>query len=198
MNPVKKLITVGIAFLSINLLLAGCDNNTNPLSLNSDIQLKKDKTLTTTSKVLEASVSDQFQYPISTSKITYYKKNRDIYMGGDIDLLPTNSVFDFDGGSLTPPPSIVWGDPVEITFSVDKDPVNNELVFSFGPSGCQFDPPARVILDYSELGIENPKLFYIESDGSYQEQTPDHIDTNGKWLTLKIDHFSRYAVAYGN
>jgi len=75
---------------------------------------------------------------------------------------------------------------------------NDKINLTFGPHGCQFDPPAQLRVDYSDLGVELPTLFYIDENGNSIEQAPDHIDTRGKWLTLSFDHFSRYAVAWSN
>ena len=181
-------------------LFTACDK-TLPTASNADNAAFSDdvpESAVKPTRVLTAGTTiTNFNYPISTSKITTFKAPRDMYNGNAIDLLPTNSVFDFGMGSLTPPPSIPWGDSVQITFSVDRDFVNNELIFSFGPHGCQFNPAAQLILDYSELGISTPTLYYIADDGTYIEHTPDYIDVNGRKLTLYIDHFSRYAVAYG-
>lgn len=193
----RNLIRIVFILLSpFLLLITACEHDfltSNAISENSDPY-----SLTKKTKIFEPLTGfSNTIYPLSSSIIVNFKQNRNIYRGFDIDLLPSNSVFDVDGGSLTPPPSINWGDPVEITFSVDKDTVNNELIFTFGPHGCQFDPAARVIMDYAELGIDFPTLYYIADDGTYIEHTPEYIDINGKWLTIYIDHFSRYAVAYG-
>ena len=81
--------------------------------------------------------------------------------------------------------------------NVDYDQVKNELIFEFGPHGCQFSPAARVKLDYNPLGINIATLYYIDENGNYIEQTPDYININKKYMMINLDHFSRYAVAYG-
>lgn len=135
-------------------------------------------------------------YPQSGSTTIKFSSKKNQYNGGNICLLPSRSVFDLDGGSLTPPPSIPWGDPVTITFEVDKDTVTNELIFTFGPHGSQFSPAARIILDWSDLGIEVPTLYYIDENGNYIEQIPEHIDVRGQKMTIYVDHFSRYALVH--
>ncbi|MCA9735303.1 MAG: hypothetical protein H6696_15355 [Deferribacteres bacterium] len=104
-------------------------------------------------------------------------------------------------GALIPPDDFPFGDPVTITMQIDKDPVNNELIYTFGPHGSQFDPPAMITLDYKYLETdvdisEIPTLYYIEENGDYIEQTPDYIDVSGKKVTIYAPHFSRYAIAH--
>ncbi|MCH7480185.1 MAG: hypothetical protein IIC79_02210 [Chloroflexi bacterium] len=78
----------------------------------------------------------------------------------------------------------------------EKGQADNELVFAFGPSGCQFNPPAEVWLDYSDLQLRKATLYLIEEDGTYTEQTPYDIDSQGQRMSLLIHHFSRYALAW--
>lgn len=103
----------------------------------------------------------------------------------------------FSRGALTPPAGTPYGAPVTITMQVEKDAVNNELLFTFGPSGCAFDPPAEVWLDYADLSLTDVKLYLIDEDENYIEQTPYDIDSQGKRMSLLIHHFSRYAVGWG-
>ena len=97
--------------------------------------------------------------------------------------------------ALTPPPGTPQGDPVMIGGLIEMDTLNNELLFSFGPSGCQFDPPADLWMKYGDLGNGNPTLYYIDANGNYIEQQPYSISQQQKWMQVKIQHFSRYAIA---
>jgi hypothetical protein len=133
-------------------------------------------------------------YPQSSAYTATWWARRDVYRGGALDL-PNGSVFNFVAGSLTPPPDTPYGEPVTITMTCEKDVVADELVFSFGPSGCAFNPAARVWLSYSDLGIEVPTLYHIDDQGNYTEQEPDDIDYTGQWVVLYIHHFSRYALS---
>ena len=135
-------------------------------------------------------------YPQTASHVFTYSPKENLYHSGTVTVLPSRSVFDLEWGALTPP-SGMWGKDVTITFTIDKDIVNNELIFTFGPHGLKFSPAARVILDYSDLGIDIPKLYYIDDNGNYNLQQPDDIDVKGRKLTLYIDHFSRYALVHG-
>lgn len=96
--------------------------------------------------------------------------------------------------SLTPPPGTAPGDPVVITGLIEKDDINNELIYSFGPSGCQFNPPADLWMKYGALGNGNPILYYIDANGNYIQQQPYDINKQQKWIQVKIHHFSRYAI----
>ena len=131
-------------------------------------------------------------YAVSGSKTLKFKKGA--YKGGKIQL-DQGSKLTIAKNSLTPPPGTPAGAKVTITMNVEL--VNDELIFTFGPHGCQFDPPAELRIDYSDLGVELPTLYYVEN-GEYVKQAPDHIDTRGKFMLLNFDHFSRYAVAWSN
>ena len=77
--------------------------------------------------------------------------------------------------------------------------VTGEIVTTFSPHGTQFSLPAELTLRWDDFGIDPddvPTLYYIEDDGTYSEQTPDHIDVGNKFLVIYFDHFSRYALAH--
>ena len=94
------------------------------------------------------------------------------YQGGFFTL-PNGSKFDLAHGSLTPPPEFTWGDPVTVTMTVEIDTIKNELLFTFGPSGSSFSPPAAITFDWHDLGIEKAALYYIDSSGDYIKQAPE-------------------------
>ncbi len=134
------------------------------------------------------------QYDERKINLDSYNKTTGIYTYGGGNLqVNSSSTFHLLGGALTPPAELL-GDKVTITMLVEKDDVNNQLIFTFGPSGCSFSPSAEVWLDWSDLGISAPKLYYVESNGNYIEQAADSIDLQGQRLSLHIDHFSRYAI----
>ena len=138
----------------------------------------------------DSTISSDTESDSMTSR--YYKK-WDEYQGGKINL-SQGSQFELLYGSLKPPAEL-YGQDVTLNMTVVQDQAKNELRFEFGPHGSQFDPPATVWFHYAG---SNPKLYYIEDDGSYTEQQPDEVDTQNKWLMLKINHFSRYAVGWGD
>jgi len=137
------------------------------------------------------SKSETFE-AVSGSETLKFKKGD--YKGGNIQL-DQGSKLTIAKNSLTPPPGTPDGAKVTITMNVEL--VNNELIFTFGPHGCQFDPPAELRIDYGDLGVKRPTLYYVEN-GEYVEQAPDHLDTKNRFMLLNFDHFSRYAVAWSN
>ena len=133
-----------------------------------------------------------YDYPMSIDLTFLWVNPKKGFQGGQMKV-ENGTTFFFDGGSLTPPSG--WTDDrIILSMEVDKDPVTNEFLFTFGPSGCQFSPAAEVWFVYEDLGI--PTLYYIESNGTYTEQTPEYIDFQGNKMMLKIDHFSRYAIGF--
>jgi hypothetical protein len=142
---------------------------------------------------------EQLNFPITISKTYRFNKRENEYRGGDMEFSHDNkSKFQLQDGALTPPSSIDWREPVTITMEIDYDEAKNELIYTFGPHGCQFEPEAQIKLDYAALGVELPVLYYIDDNGNYIEQTPEYIEVNKKWLKISVDHFSRYAVAWSN
>jgi len=136
-------------------------------------------------------------YPQTSSGIAYYQKGKKGYLGFKMTL-PNGSTFWLDNGSLTPPPGTESGSNVTITMTAELDQVSNTLYYSFGPSGCKFDPPAEIYLSWSELNTANANLFLIDENGHHLETYPDGVDKIGSYLILRIPHFSRYAVAYSD
>jgi len=132
-------------------------------------------------------------YPQYDSQTIRFDAPANHYRGGNLDL-PNGASFNIQGGALIPPPEIPWGEEVTITVLCEKDSVNNELIFTFGPSGCKFGSGARVFLNYADLGIDKALLYYIDENGNYILQSPDYIDYEQKRITIYISHFSRYAL----
>jgi len=122
-----------------------------------------------------------------------YSKKWDAYQGGKINL-SQGSQFELLYGSLTPPAEL-YGENVTLTMTVVQDDADNELHIEFGPHGSTFEPAATVWFHYPG---SNPKLYYVEDDGTYTEQKPDEVNLVNGWVKLTINHFSRYAVAWSN
>ncbi len=142
-------------------------------------------------------------YPQYTSRTFKYNNDRTGYQSGNM-VVPGGSIFHLTEGALTPPEGTPHGESVTLTMLVEKithggkGKGKTELRFSFGPSGCQFNPPAEVWFDWSDLGVRKAMLYYIDDHGNYIELKPDKIDRKGHRFKLYIDHFSRYAVAWSN
>jgi len=134
-------------------------------------------------------------YPQSASMTINYFRARKCYRGGAMSL-PNGSMFQLTYGSLTPPAGTSPHAPVTLTMACERDSAGKELLFTFGPSGSQFSPGAKVTLSWKDLNMEIPKLYYVDHKGNYVEQTPDDIDVKGKWLVIHVHHFSRYALAW--
>ena len=185
-------MTKSIIFLSLILLFTSCQES-NPLQ-----PVKAESNIGTESElnILPDSTNSTI-FPMYASKIFNYIDSLGYYEGGNIKCNGNKSKFNLDDGALTPPATSRKGNNITITMNVDYDQVNNELIFEFGPHGCQFSPAARVKLDYNPLGINIATLYYIDENGNYIEQTPDYININKKYMMINLDHFSRYAVAYG-
>ena len=198
MNRLKRMITSSMAVLlaaGITLNYSGCSKE-SPMSptvdsdQQADFQILAKKGGKGKGKGGKSStVGSTIEQGSMTVK---YSKRKKAYKGGHISL-SQGSKFDVDKGSLTPPSELMKQD-VTITMNVIQD-ANNGLVFEFGPSGSHFAPAATVRFRYAG---SKPKLYYINNDGSYVEQQPDEVDKKNKWLVLKINHFSRYAVAWAN
>lgn len=129
-----------------------------------------------------------------TATATYLKKE---HCYSEVKLFhPNGSFLYIPKGALTPPEDVKWGKPVTITINVKKDLTKKELTFTFGQSGCKFDPSAEVTLCWNDLGISNATLYYIDDDGNYIAMSPDEVDSGSKTIKLFVRHFSRYALAH--
>jgi hypothetical protein len=138
-----------------------------------------------------------FENTMSYSAIAYFSKIFNHYSGtalGRVD----SSVITICPSSLTPPSEESWGKNVTITMMIDRDTVKNLLLFTFGPSGCSFEPAADLWISWKALGTKNATLYYIDENNNYIEQEPVEVDYLGKRIKMKIHHFSRYAVAYSD
>jgi len=133
-------------------------------------------------------------YPQFASGTFHYRNKEVGYEGGNLKL-PTGTTLHFKQGALTPPPGTPRGADIRITMLVEKDTTRNQLVLTFGPSGCQFNPPAEVWFDWSDLNTSNGKLCYIDNNGNSLPQPSSSIDFQKRRVLLHIDHFSRYALA---
>ncbi len=182
-------------------LFIGCENNPvdTPASDNGDsYALAKGKGKGNTgSKDFKTpdGKKDEFKsFPkYGEVELEYFKKARG-FGSGKIQL-DDGSKFKVDSLATTAPKGHKKNTNLTLTMLVEK--IDGELIFTFGPHGCEFSPRAEIALDYSALGVKVPTLYYIRDDGTYEEQTPDHVDTKGRKMYIRVDHFSRYAMAYG-
>jgi hypothetical protein len=187
-----------ILTVSLSIALTSCSDQfaTAPdMESNTDVYAKRDITVRSTS-IDESSTVDS-EYPQYGNVVVYFKSNKDEYNGSTCEL-ENGSCFTFSNGTLIPPSYITWGEEVTLTMQADLDPGTGELIYTFGPSGCQFLEPATLILDYSILGSENVTLYYLDDDNNRVEHLPDNVDLFNKQVHLYVNHFSRYALAYSD
>jgi hypothetical protein len=133
-------------------------------------------------------------YSETAARTLHYQFDSSVYDGGNV-AVQGGTIFHLKEGALTPPAATEPGEDITITMLVERDKTGNALLFTFGPSGCSFDPPAEMWFDWNDLGSPKATLYYINPDGVPVEQAPDEVDLQGKRVKLYIDHFSRYALA---
>ena len=212
MIKLKKNIA-GFSFLLLLMLmtffLAACSQHAPTAIDNQDEFGTSDKTMKRSNlsvKSLDLGLTDNSE-PDAPEDQTYYSEtgsgiaswwdNKEIYKGTGFDV-PNGSSFGISNGALTAPAGTPYGQDIEIFMTIARDPVKNEHIVSFGPHGCNFDPPAEVCINWSDIGTAVPNLYYIDPDKGYVQQEPDAIYVYEKKMLLYISHFSRYAVAYSD
>jgi hypothetical protein len=185
-----SMISISV-FFSLALFVSGCSEET-PVQVSHNEVDNYDQ-------ILQKRFADRMQ-TVSVQAATgtvYFKESLNHYAGMGFGH-PSGSSFILQPESLIPPGEISWGDNVTITMTVEKDLLNNTLIYTFGPSGCLFEPAAILWISWSDLGTETANLYYVQKNGRFIKETPDDIDYEGKKFKVLIGHFSRYAVAYSN
>lgn len=152
------------------------------------------KAMVSSSSLLR-SFGGESTYPQSASMVLRYRYGR--YMGNQMTTQNGSSLM-VRGGSFTPPAGTAPGSDVTVTMTINKDDASKLLYFDFGPSGGQFDPPAAAWFDWHEIGVRNARLYLVRDDGEFVEQEPDAVDLTGDRFMVYFDHFSRYAIAWGD
>jgi len=202
---ITKYLKILSVFLVLVLILAGCDNSAPSQSAESDNSklfdeesfYRRSRTRTNQITVDMNSTAVDANLVQTSAKTVKFQKQKDKYETTVIGHFNGSSLLIWEG-SLSPPDYMKWGDPVTITMTVEKDPVNNQLIYSFGPSGCQFWPPASLWISWKDLGSETAELYYIDETGQYVRQEFDGINLFDYTYLIFITHFSRYAVAYSD
>ena len=194
-SRIKQTLTTGLLLTALTLSFNACteespfapgDKKDLSAALNKRPDRKADSLLLTADNTVDTTTEQG-------SMTSRYSKKWDAYQGGKINL-SQGSQFELLYGSLTPPAEL-YGENVTLTMTVVQDDADNELHIEFGPHGSTFEPAATVWFHYPG---SNPKLYYVEDDGTYTEQKPDEVDLVNGWVKLTINHFSRYAVAWSN
>ena len=176
MSFLNKWILI-FSFIPIIIGISACTQNSDILSSSSEESVNE--------KIIQEG-----------SCVMTYLEDIDSYTAASI-CMKNGSYLKISAKSLIPPAELK-GTDVGITMAYDWDKENNELIFTFGPHGCEFSEPAKLCLSWKELNTNNATLYYLDEKGNHVEQLPDQIDTSKKRMCLDIKHFSRYAVAYSN
>jgi hypothetical protein len=192
---IRTTCSVLLAFSLVVLIVSGCSQETvtNPFQDDSD---SNSGTFEKKIKTYSTSTTSTGDYPQTGSCVMYYEPYFNAYDGGNFTV-KNGSSFTVGWASLTPPAGTPTGANITVHMTVEKNSSNNALLFSFGPSGCQFNPAAEIWLRWKDLGGGGiPNLYYIDNSGNLIPQTPEDIDQKGKRLLVRVSHFSRYAVAF--
>jgi hypothetical protein len=73
---------------------------------------------------------------------------------------------------------------------------------TFAPHGIYFNNPVRVEFSYKLADVDgfnedDLRVFYFNEDTQIWEYVGGEVDTHDKVVVVYLEHFSRYAVAYG-
>ena len=96
-------------------------------------------------------------------------------------------------------PANAVGNEVLITFSMESTDL---LEAQFSPHGITFDQPVRLELSYKDADLtgvneDGLKIYYYNQDSGAWELVGEQVDKTKKVVVGYTNHFSRYAVAFG-
>jgi hypothetical protein len=212
MRALTGLVTV----TSLSLLLGACADSTGPLPSGETIgaaqtgvmSAAKTSTQATTTTVLTPLTFAAGTPPLTTYDTVFvFKQGNDgthriFFKGNGVGAdtvafmrltIPKFAQFVDAAGNPLPD-----GQKVNLTVHVDS----LTLSIQFGPHGSTFTKkPAILQLNYGRAnlaGIDPSMLtvWYQPDVTTAWSVTPTAVDVVGKWLTISLDHFSNYAVAY--
>lgn len=180
----KRILSL-IFLMVIMIGISACSQDSEILSLDSKNQSDNLEGL-----LIDGSLSEE------NTSVSIYSEDEEFYTPVLITI-SNGSFLKVHNKSLQPPQDLI-GKDVEITMEVTKDQESNELIFTFGPHGCEFISPAELCLSWKTTNSSNATLYYLDEHGNKKEHLPDQIDIENKRMIININHFSRYAVAYSN
>jgi hypothetical protein len=203
MKDLKRILMsciVSLFLLTLIIVFPGCSKH-NPM----EPTLTVDQEAYISGKGDKGDKKAKTQYPQSGAIKLKYDKKSESYSGGKLKT-PNGSSFVVDKKALTPPGDLL-GKSVTIEMIIEKTS-NDELQFSFEPSGCKFGPTATIIIDYAEFtGDKKVKwdhkdnssdivlgLFEIGDNDDHIPLDPSFIDGKNKKVYISIPHFSRYSL----
>ncbi|MBN1406334.1 MAG: hypothetical protein JW956_01015 [Calditrichaceae bacterium] len=185
MNFLNKRTFIFNYSLALLIGLTACTQDSKILSVESKSQSESSET-----RLIDGGLSEE------SSFVSEYVEDKNFYTPVLITI-SNGSFLRIPNKSLVPP-EYLSGENVEITMTVTNDQENNELLFQFGPHGCEFSSPAELCLSWKTTNSKNATLYYLDEQGNRKEHLPDQVDVVNKRMIIYINHFSRYAVAYSN
>jgi hypothetical protein len=192
-----KTTTTCFFIMSIIMILVSCSQDgVSPIADSQEIVINDFLSKGPPKNNDLSATSDDGTYTESASCLVKYIRKSDSYNSASLKTWSGSYLY-IDYNSLIPPEEL-QGKTVTITMLMEKDLVNNELIYTFGPNGCEFSTPAQLWLSWKDLGSVNATLYYLDEDGNRVEHLPDDVDLYDQKMLINIDHFSRYAVAYSN
>jgi hypothetical protein len=201
METKRRIVAVAVtALLTVGMTLnfSGCSKETTmgPTIEKEQKVVSLAKSNNGKAKGKDKQINTPINYPQEDEMTVVYNKELKGFIGGNMHVLNGSKFHVFDL-SFTPPKNGPKKKPVTLTMKVEKEGEGNdqELIFTFGPSGCEFSPAAEIWLNWEDLGFDDVKLYYIQGN-KYIEQEPDVYESTNRRLKLKVSHFSRYALAH--
>jgi hypothetical protein len=81
-----------------------------------------------------------------------------------------------------------------------EEPDPRYVVVDLGPDGTQFDKPVEVSIHYGGLDLEGVEerdltIYLFDNETETWVDAQGKVDTAEKLVTIKTDHFSRYALS---
>lgn len=74
---------------------------------------------------------------------------------------------------------------------------SDSKAFTFTPHGTVFNIPIRLVLNWNEFTGEPVELLYFnELTGEWEISAQGVWDESARTVTLELNHFSRYALAW--
>jgi len=102
---------------------------------------------------------------------------------------------------LIPRQALPASETIEMRWRHDPNRAATGYDFQFGPHGTVFQEPVTVVFSYRNAdltGIDeaNLRVWYFNEETQLWELIGGEVDTRNKTVTVKLAHFSRYAISY--
>ncbi|WP_027179295.1 hypothetical protein [Maridesulfovibrio bastinii] len=107
---------------------------------------------------------------------------------------------DAEGVKATIPPFSLNED-TNITFNKvqsEGETVDGKMILDMQPSGLQFEMPITIKIKYSNFGVTDPNSVqwkYGSADGGYEAADIVSIDTENKYIYVRVQHFSNLVIS---